>query len=96
MTVHVFTTHAKPPRAVHPGSLVDCVNIRTKRLELQQRSRFNRLLYNRGRYPIDLKRLAQLLAYRNGKLDPAGQLADLPDTLRELILHMIQLDPGDA
>jgi len=37
--------------------------------------------------------LSQLLQYRRGELDPAAALESLPDALRDLILHMIQLDP---
>jgi len=37
--------------------------------------------------------LSQLLQYRRGELDPATALESLPDALRDLILHMIQLDP---
>lgn len=38
--------------------------------------------------------VAQLLSYRRGEHDPAPQLAGLPQQLRRMILHMIQLDPG--
>jgi hypothetical protein len=37
----------------------------------------------------------QLLAYRRREHDPGPQLAGLPAPLRRLILHMIQLEPGD-
>ena len=36
----------------------------------------------------------QLLQYRRGELDPAEKLETLDSVLRDLILHMIQLDPG--
>jgi hypothetical protein len=37
----------------------------------------------------------QLLAYRRREHDPGPQLAGIQPPLRRLILHMIQLEPGD-
>ncbi|CAI9782563.1 unnamed protein product [Fraxinus pennsylvanica] len=38
--------------------------------------------------------LSQLLAYRRGQCDPSQHLEKIPDSgIREMILHMIQLDP---
>ena len=36
----------------------------------------------------------QLLAYRGGMYDPQEAVAQLPEPLRKLILHMTQRDPG--
>ena len=36
----------------------------------------------------------QLLAFREGMHDPQGAVAQLPEPLRKLILHMTQRDPG--
>ena len=42
-----------------------------------------------------LSTVPQLLAYRRREHDPGPQLAGLQPPLRRLILHMIQLEPGD-
>ena len=42
-----------------------------------------------------LRTVPQLLAYRRREHDPGPQLAGLQPPLRRLILHMIQLEPGD-
>ncbi len=38
--------------------------------------------------------LAQLLAYRRRQYDPAPLLAGLDPDVRELVAHMLQLEPG--
>ena len=36
----------------------------------------------------------QLLSYRRGEYDPAGDLAKVEPPMQHLILHMLQLQPG--
>ena len=38
----------------------------------------------------------QLLSYREGSYDPQEALGGLAPPMRALVLHMIQLDPGQA
>ena len=37
----------------------------------------------------------QLLSYRRAEYDPSSDLSQVDTPIRQLILHMIQLDPGD-
>lgn len=37
----------------------------------------------------------QLLSYRRGEFDPLGDLAQIEPPMQQLIMHMIQLQPGE-
>lgn len=39
--------------------------------------------------------LAEVLAYRQGRFDPATVLSDIePASIRDMVTHMLQLDPA--